>query len=90
MCECCLNAKAHFSHPYFDPACLFCGARIIQMIGTHPIAASVCATRRRAQLAVWVSYGHSETEIRRLAKGPICIGPGKVQESVARSVMKRR
>jgi len=49
--------------------CLYCGARIIQHLATLPISPQDCARRRRSELALWVSHGHSEAQIRALAKG---------------------
>lgn len=55
-------------HRYFDPLCLWCGARLIQKIGRLEIPASESIARRRVVLTDWVEFGHSETELRRLAK----------------------
>ena len=52
-----------------DPACLWCGARLIQKIGRLQLSASESTARKRAVLADWTAYGHSEIEVRRLAKG---------------------
>lgn len=55
--------------PQFDRLkCQFCAARLIQQIGKLPIGNDVITARRRAVLASAVAFGHSETEIRRLAK----------------------
>ena len=53
----------------FDPACQFCGARLIQKIGRLQLNASESTARKRAVLVDWMALGHSEIEIRRLAKG---------------------
>ena len=74
----------------FCPSCIYCGARLIQVIGTFAIAASVCTARRRVVLADWMAHGHSEQEIRRLAKGPLAIGPVADAESGGRKTGKRR
>lgn len=67
----------------FNPACLHCGARLIQHLGGLPISAMECSQRRRAMLAVWVARGHDEQMIRELVKGPFCIGPVEVMGSEA-------
>lgn len=59
----------------FNPACLHCGARIIQRLGLMGLHPQECVQRRRAQLAVWVAHGHSEALIRKLVSGPTCIAP---------------
>ena len=59
----------------FNPACLHCGARLIQYLGTLPIAPAECAQRRRAVLADWMAHGHAESDLRSLAKGPLAIAP---------------
>lgn len=74
----------------FCPSCIFCGARLIQVLGWLPIAASACTARRRVVLADWMAYGHSEAEIRRLVKGPPAIGPAAAAASEDRKTVKRR
>ena len=61
----------------FNPACLHCGARLIQSLGRLPIPASECRQRRQAALALWLRHGHNEAVIRELVKGPLPIGPEK-------------
>ena len=54
----------------YDPACLYCGARLIQQLGKLRTSSSQqISQRRRNELAIWVAQGHSEAEIRALAKG---------------------
>lgn len=80
----------------FSPACIFCGARLIQRIGKLHIAQSECVARRRAVLKDWVDWGHSEAQIRELVKGPVALaptcptGPEKATESGAPKSTKRR
>lgn len=71
----CAKAKVWAGYRLFDPACLYCGARIIQHLGTLMITTSECSQRRRENLADWVAMGHDEAQIRTLAKGKFCIGP---------------
>ena len=52
----------------FDPACAFCGARLIQKIGRLQLSAKESTDRKRAVLADWLALGHSELQIRALAK----------------------
>lgn len=55
--------------PVFNPACLHCGARGIQFIQrVLQIPRDVKAQRCRKALEHWMSNGHSEAEIRSLAK----------------------
>lgn len=52
----------------FDPLCIWCGARLIQWIQRlrdRPREERVA--RCRVVLTDWVSYGHSERELRELA-----------------------
>jgi len=52
----------------FDPLCLWCGARLIQTIkGLHEVSRDRRAERMRVVLQDWVSYGHSEAELRALS-----------------------
>ena len=74
-CDCCQTATTFPGYRMFNPACLHCGARIIQSIGTLQIAASEASKRRTVQLNAWVAFGHSEADIRRLVKGPTAIAP---------------
>jgi len=82
QCECCERARKFSGFNRFRPACLHCGARIIQHLGTLQIGQSECAQRRRAALADWLAWGHSEAEIRKLAKGPLAIAPEPVVPAV--------
>lgn len=74
-CPCCHTAKSFPGYRMFNPACLHCGARIIQSLGALAIGPSERRTRRQAVLAEWVAHGHSETQIRELAKGPSALAP---------------
>lgn len=75
QCECCERARKFSGYRLFSPACLHCGARIIQHLGQMLIPQSECTQRRRAALADWLAWGHSEAEIRRLVKGPLAVAP---------------
>lgn len=75
ICKNCQVAKGFNGYRLFNPACLYCGARVIQLLGGLPIRATECSQRRRAMLEVWVEYGHPEAKIRELAAGKLCIGP---------------
>ena len=72
-CECCNNYRtwpgttAARTH---SEGCLPCGARLIWAIQRLPIAKSAASARCKAVLAAWMARGHSEAEIRRLAKLP--------------------
>ncbi len=78
ICTCCQVAKGFAGCRFFNPACLCCGARLIQHLGGLPVSRSECKTRRQAMLAVWVEHGHDEQRIRALVKGKLCIGPDEV------------
>lgn len=52
------------------PSCVYCGARLIWRIQRFHIPRQERIDRCRRALKVWTDYGHSETEIRRLAKLP--------------------
>lgn len=67
-CNCCQAARLYPAHNQFNPACLYCGARILQHLGTLAIPPSECRNRRRNELAIWVAHGHSEAQLRELAK----------------------
>jgi len=66
FCECCQRAKEGHEYPMFDPACIFCGARLIWRIQRKQITRDERVSRCRAVLQDWMKYGHSEAEIRRL------------------------
>jgi hypothetical protein len=74
-CPNCIKAATYPQYRWFNPACLHCGARIIQHLGTLGLSPDSCATRRRANLADWMAMGHNEAQIRSLAKGPLAITP---------------
>jgi len=82
-CSECAAARMHPMSGLFDPACLYCGARLIQRIGKLAIAQSDATARRRVALADWLTFGHDEARIRALVKGPLAIEPIKNPEEKA-------
>ena len=77
-CDCCNSDRICAGHyRYFDPRCLFCGGRLLARIGRVKALPSVIAQRRRVVLADWKSQGHSESELRDLAKAPESLEPIK-------------
>ena len=75
MCSNCDIARTYPEYQLFDPACLWCGVRIIQRATSFQLAASVVSARRTENLRIWVEQGHSEAEIRALVKGPLALAP---------------
>ena len=93
MCANCDKSRDQPGYRMFNPTCIWCGVRILQQAADFPLPESVVKERRKANLAIWVEYGHSELEIRRLFKGPPAfapIGPVEITESVAPTPKKRR
>ena len=76
MCECCLAARVMTGHwRYYELHCAWCGARLIQRIGTLNVMPSEIKQRRQAVLKDWTAFGHSETELRALVRGPMAVEP---------------
>lgn len=67
-CECCQNARIGPAYATHDPTCIFFGARLIWRIQRFQIPREQKQERCRKVLADWMEYGHSEAEIRRMAK----------------------
>ena len=78
-CSDCTKARSYSQHAQFNPACLFCGVRMIQHLGTMTMSNADRTRRRRAMLEVWVNQGHSEEVIRSMVPGPLCLGPVKTE-----------
>ena len=83
-CECCQNARIGPAYAVHCPSCLHCGARLIWRIQRFQIPRQDKIERCRRAMKVWTDYGHSEAEIRRLAKldamplePELSAGPGK-------------
>lgn len=75
-CSDCMAARETSGHwRMFDPRCIFCGARLIQRIGRLGVMPSEIKQRRQAVLKDWCNYGHAESEIRELVKGPMAVEP---------------
>jgi len=74
-CTDCTATREAPAWPMHNPACIYCGGRLIQKIGTYQIPQSEATTRRRAVLADWVAAGHDEKQIRALCKGPLAVEP---------------
>lgn len=70
MCDCCSTARAYPSFAFFNPACVFCGARLIQRIqrGCNHLSPDAKRERLRGDLDRWLAHGHNELRIRALAK----------------------
>lgn len=76
-CECCQNTRnwpGTIAAKQYQENCLWCGARYIQripkfgMVDGRPLTRDESIAERRRVLEIWVKWGHSELEIRRLAK----------------------
>jgi hypothetical protein len=92
-CPCCKQVREDPHYPQHSLGCVHCGARLIQAIARYPIPAEQVVQRRRAVLADWVAWGHSEAQIRALAKGNTAIadpGPAPPSASDHPSPQKRR
>lgn len=74
-CADCTATREAPAWPMHNPACLHCGARLIQRIGKYQIPVSEATTRRRAVLADWMAHGHDEAQLRALVKGPLAVEP---------------
>lgn len=80
MCRDCKAAKetGGLWKQFDSPKCIYCTARLIQRIGKVGFLAKEEVTaRRRVVLADAIAWGHDETMIRKLAKGPLAISPEK-------------
>ena len=75
-CACCSASRETAGNsPYFDPACLFCGGRLIAKLGTLKQLPSIITQRRKNVLKDWMQMGHSEARLRELAKAPESLEP---------------
>lgn len=90
MCNFCQIAREYPGHRFFSPSCLWCGARLLQMLGRLPIGETECRDRRRAVLTDWMGYGHSELELRRLYRGPVPLMPAPNTASALQTPKRRR
>lgn len=88
-CPECKIARSFGMYRMYNPACIWCGARLIQNLARLPIAVSQCSDRRTKVLQDWLTFGHDEKEIRALVAGPLAIGPEKKLESAPRTTTKR-
>jgi hypothetical protein len=71
ICADCEAAREAPGYRLFSPLCAFCGGRLIRQIGKLQRPREELTERRKRVLADWVAYGHSETDLRALAKsGP--------------------
>lgn len=77
MCECCQNARISPGYNVHCPRCAHCGARLIQNIQRLTINREAKVSRCRQVLADWINHGHSEAELRRMAKADaVPLAPG--------------
>lgn len=75
ICTQCTVARDFAAYRFYNVACIHCGARLIQRLALRDISNAECTSRRKAVLADWVAWGHSEAEIRRLVKGEPALQP---------------
>jgi hypothetical protein len=68
-CQQCQNRKESPLYNVYNPLCLMCGAAGIQSLQRMQLHREAKTQRLQAWLADYVKYGHSEAELRRLAKG---------------------
>jgi hypothetical protein len=74
-CADCTATREAPMHRMFNPACVYCGARLIQRLGKLNRPREEITARRRQVLADWVAYGHAEDRLRLLAKGSVPLEP---------------
>lgn len=76
-CEFCEKARINPVHPFFSPACLWCGARLIARL--RDLAAirprGEIKARQETVLTDWEKYGHSRAQMLALSKGPLPLSP---------------
>ena len=74
MCDVCQTIRKHYrndpqAYRQHCPTCIQCGARLIQKLQRlYQLTAEQRRDRCRQALADWVAQGHSEKELRALAK----------------------
>lgn len=68
--DCAASRICSGHHRLFNPACIYCGGRLIQAISRarKGITPAEITQRRRVVLADWMAAGHPEQELRDLAK----------------------
>ena len=75
-CTNCETAREFPDYRMFNPACLHCGARLIQkMQRLYQLTAEQRRDRSRDALAAWMCQGHDEQQLRKLAKGAWAVQP---------------
>jgi len=73
MCPECQIARENHSYTLFNPKCIYCGARILQKLREVNRPAAEIKKRQTAMLEDWAKFGHNTDDIKRLAKGPLCL-----------------
>lgn len=52
----------------YDPACLWCGARLVQAIGRCGVSSDRVKQRRLRVIADWAAHGHDRESLRTHAR----------------------
>lgn len=65
-CADCLQAREAPARTLFNPLCSYCGARALKMLDRMPVEPFAKRDRKRALMNDWLTFGHTEREIRRL------------------------
>ena len=75
-CNCCTADRECAGHYNAHcPKCLWCGGRYLRRLGALPVIRSAVRQWQRKALADWMAQGHSEAELRELAKAPESLEP---------------
>ncbi len=81
MCSDCMAAReTSGAWRFYDPRCVWCGARCLQRIPKFCKTDAETKQRQSRVLTDWVRAGHAEAELRDLAKGPLAFEPVKKGE----------
>lgn len=81
QCHECEIAKDFHSYTLFNRKCKWCGARLVQVLGTLDRSAAEIKRRRSAALDDWEQMGHDRAEVRSLAMGALALEGNAVAEN---------
>jgi hypothetical protein len=80
MCPDCIAARETSGcWRLFNPACLYCGARICQRLRTVNCTQAEIKQRQQAMLDVWAKF-HPMAELLQLVAGPLAFEPVKKEK----------
>lgn len=89
-CDDCARTRNGPGWNFFNPACIWCGARLVGRLRKLPRRPGEIQARQAKVLEDWASYGHSKDEMLALSHDECPVSPLPPSDSDSQSQTKPR